>query len=95
MSATSRRCAFSLLVVLLALPATPAAAVPLDTNTLLAKVQGLLSIVWEEVGCQIDPWGACAPNLVDHGCENDLEGRCKVPRTDTGCELDPWGRRGN
>jgi hypothetical protein len=107
MSATPRRLALGLLVALLGLPATPAGAVPLDTSVVLGKLRGFLSAIWEEVGCQIDPWGACAPYLEDHGCELELAGRCRAAATlvsegsqkpilgENGCEIDPLGRCGN
>ncbi|HEV7672166.1 MAG TPA: hypothetical protein VGS22_26920 [Thermoanaerobaculia bacterium] len=104
MSATPRRLAFGLLVVLLALSATPAGAVPFDTGALLGKLRGFLSFVWGENGCEIEPNGRCGALTTPNGCELEPNGRCRAAATlvpgasqkpilsDNGCELEPDGR---
>lgn len=92
MSATPRRFTLCLLVALTVLTAAPAGASPFDAETLLGKLRGFLSVVWAEVGCQVDPWGACTPNLGDFGGGGDLAGRIRAPRTDTGCMSELDGR---
>ena len=71
MSATPRRLALCLFITFLALRAARAAAVPFNPSVLFGKLRGLLSFVWAEVGCQVDPWGVCTPNLREYGGEDE------------------------
>lgn len=106
MSATPRRLALCLVLVVLAFTAAPAGAVPFDTGVLLGKLREILSFVWAANGCEIEPNGRCGTLSAPNGCEVDPLGRCKdvalVPHgstesllSTTGCEIDPWGHCGN
>lgn len=107
MSATSRRLAFGLLVVLLALSAAPARAVPFEPGALLGKLRGFLSFIWAENGCEIEPAGRCGAVAAPNGCEIEPNGRCGTAATfipegsqksilsDNGCILEPLGRCSN
>lgn len=104
MSATPRRLALGLLVVLLALPATPAGAVPFDTGALLGKLRRFLSFVWAENGCELEPNGRCGAAATPNGCIIEPNGRCratvllapegsqKLILSENGCEIEPNGR---
>lgn len=104
MSASPRRLALGLLVALLALPASPVAAVPFDTGVLLAKLRGLLSFVWAENGCELDPLGRCGAAVAPNDCEIGPSGHRGASSTlvrqgsqkpvlnDNGCVIDPLGR---
>ncbi len=94
MSPSPRRLAPWLFVALLALPAAPAAAVPFDTNALLAKLRGWLSLVWLGNGCELDPLGRCGAAAAPNGCELEPAGRCRPILSENGCILEPNGRCG-
>ena len=88
------------------LAATLAAAL-FSTTPVLEPLWRLLTRVWNETGCQIDPDGQCladsAAGSADEGCMIDPDGRC-LPGTagapaatnqgDEGCHIDPSGRCG-
>ena len=105
MSATPRRLALGLLVALLVLPATPAGAVPFDTSFMLRKLRGLLSFIWAENGCILEPAGLCGavatPNASEVGLGDRFEaavtlipeGSQKPILSDNGCEIEPAGSR--
>lgn len=77
---------FAVLVLLLALGASGAAASPADVPeaeasvlhlpSFLARLESLLAGVWNKEGCRMDPWGRCEP---------------AVPTTEAGCRMDPLG----
>ena len=50
---------------------------------ILDQIGAFLKAVWENEGCDIDPWGRCVPGTgaPDPG----------APSTDEGCEIDPLG----
>ncbi len=96
------------LPILFLLHAFPAGALPLDRALpdLFARGWSFLSALWAEVGCSIDPAGACltsgapAPILSEGGCSLDPNGACGTSGApapilrDGGCELDPHGHCG-
>ncbi len=100
------------LVLAVALPilflAFPAGASPLDRALpdLFARGWSVLSALWAEEDCSLDPHGRCgtssapAPIPRDGGCVIDPEGRCGTSSApapilrDAGCVLDPEGRCG-
>jgi hypothetical protein len=55
---------------------------------LLSRAWSLLTSLWGEEGCNVDPNGRCMHT--DTGCTGDPNGRCM--HTDTGCNVDPNGR---
>jgi len=55
------------------------AAVPAD---LLGRLRGLLTSLWAEVGCGIDPNGSCTAATTNTP---------PSPKTDAGCGIDPSG----
>ena len=83
-----------LLVVVLAVPAVRAAEprsgfepvegqeAALTSWHLLGQLWALLSRLWTENGCQVDPSGRCQPDpgpnsfTGDNGCQVDPDGRC-------------------
>ena len=59
MPSPTRRFAPWLLALALAAP-VPAAALPaFDPGALLARLRGVLSAIWGEYGCDVDPDGKC------------------------------------
>lgn len=97
------------LPILLTLFASPAGALPLDRALpdLFARGWAILSALWAEVGCELDPHGRCGasgapvPILSEVGCQIDPHGRCSAASarpepilSDEGCSLDPHGRCG-
>jgi len=79
-----------------------------ERGDLLVELRTFLVSLWNAAGCEIDPWGRCAPGTqtvpprvpaADAGCQIDPLGRCapgatapRVPTIDAGCEMDPLGR---
>ena len=66
------------------------------SSNLLAQAWSALVSLWEEIGCGIDPSGACAPASGEIGCGIDPNGLCATaPGTsgqqDIGCLIDPNG----
>jgi len=66
----------------------------------LGQAWGLLTSVWAEEGCMIDPHGGCAPSQstshLDIGCTIDPYGLCApapavAAGADDGCMIDPHG----
>jgi hypothetical protein len=51
----------------------------------------VLSFLWSETGCMIDPSGRCIAPQTDEGCRIDPNGGCITERSDSGCRLDPNG----
>ncbi len=88
---TRRRLAPWLFALTLATP-LPAAAFPaFEPAALLARLQGLLSGLWAENGCDFDPHGRCAAAPLDNGCDMDPNGGCAAITRDNGCDFDPNG----
>jgi hypothetical protein len=102
-----RRIALLLLTAVLAAPWTLGAAPPPSTGAtrqggpeLLHQIWGLLTALWNETGCHIDP-GGCAPATAtaDEGCHIDPSGCARaeaappvpVDHLDEGCHIDPGG----
>ncbi len=54
---------------------TLTAALAAGRPTLISQVWSLLTSVWDEAGCRMDPDGKCLP----------------APQTDAGCRMDPDG----
>ncbi|HEV7667220.1 MAG TPA: hypothetical protein VGS22_01770 [Thermoanaerobaculia bacterium] len=97
---TGRTRPLLLLALLFTLAASPAAAVPSGERPLLDRVWGLLSALWADVGCSIDPSGGCttATPPAEVGCSLDPNGGCtgaKAPPAEVGCGLDPSGLCGS
>lgn len=69
-------------------------------SELLSRAWSLLTSLWGEEGCNVDPDGRyvtkpvqLAPPHLDTGCTGDPDGRCvNTPHLDTGCHIDPNGR---
>lgn len=67
--------------------------------SVLAQAWGALVSLWGEIGCRIDPSGACAPATAEIGCGIDPSGACAPASADTGtgtqedigCLIDPSG----
>ena len=49
---------------------------------ILDQIGAFLKAVWENEGCDIDPWGRCVPGT---GTTDP------APGTDEAGEIDPWG----
>jgi hypothetical protein len=80
----------------------PTAAHVSGGPALLGHLWGLLTALWNETGCHIDPGGGCtqAPAApADEGCHIDPSGCAKaesvppaaVDHVDEGCHIDPDG----
>ena len=73
-----------------------AAAGASASPSFLAQAWGALVSLWGEIGCGLDPDGACAPASAEIGCGLDPSGLC-APAPDTsdqqdiGCLIDPNG----
>ena len=90
-TSTSRRLAPWLLALVLALP-RPAAAFPgFEPGALLARLEGLLSAIWAENGCDFDPNGRCASAPSINGCNSDSNSGCAPILRENGCDADPHG----
>jgi hypothetical protein len=85
-----RRLAPWLLVLALAAPHPAAALSAFEPGALFARLQGFLSAIWMDNGCDADPNGRCAAVVRDNGCDIDSNGRC-IQRAN-GCDFDPDGR---
>ena len=90
------RIAFVLVLALaLATPPSWAAGVenPRTAPDLLSRFWRLMTAIWSDAGCALDPHGGCsAPILPDEGCAIDPNGGCAAPiLPDEGCILDPNG----
>jgi hypothetical protein len=100
MSRSLVRRAAALFVLSILLAASWSAAEPRnERGATLARL--LWTILWSDIGCVIDPSGACggnsAPSQVDIGCGIDPDGRCRdsaASQTDIGCGADPNGACG-
>jgi hypothetical protein len=68
----------------------------------VVRLWSMLSNLWAENGCHIDPNGLCAPASgtgggsgqgvsADNGCSIDPDGCAKALASDNGCRLDPDG----
>jgi len=87
-SSLRRRAAVLLVVSFLVLPWASAAAPrgkaaqlgPGSVWDLVNRLWGILTAVWSETGCSIDPNGRCLP------------GEIPAPTSDEGCSADPFGR---
>lgn len=56
------------------------------SGSFLSQLGTTLAMLWEESGCRIDPWGACAAaEGAPTGDDSDSLS------TDEGCRIDPWG----
>lgn len=97
----SRASVLPLAAALIALlsAAAPAAAVPLRWD-FGGWLRGVLSSLWSESGCNLDPSGRCgdapaSPRVLSapSGCEFDPNGRCgAAPASiESGCAADPNG----
>jgi hypothetical protein len=97
------RFAFVLILALVLVPAPSWAAGPQTRTTLpdaVTRFWSLLSSLWAEAGCILDPNGGCLPDQTpqpllpqtDGGCIIDPSGGCSRPQPDEGCILDPSGR---
>jgi hypothetical protein len=91
-----------LLAITLAVPWCAAAAPTSEPPVLLSRLWLFVTSLWGDIGCHLDPNGACSPNTNqgDTGCHIDPDGRCRdavtvePPATsngDTGCHIDPNG----
>jgi hypothetical protein len=96
-----RRSVLPLAAALIALlsAAAPAAAIPIPWD-FGGWLRGVLSSLWAESGCELDPSGRCgaapAPARrlsAPSGCELDPDGRCGAAPApvDSGCDADPSG----
>lgn len=81
------------LAVLLLLPGAVSAAPSFsgparlaNPSQILVQAWSFLTSFWEEIGCSLDPSGACVGSSLDNGCRLDPNGN--------GCSLDPDGRYG-
>jgi hypothetical protein len=99
----ARRIAVILLLAAVLLPLQTASAAPGPiSSSFLLRLWTLLTNLWPEAGCIIDPNSLCKgpalPASSDEGCGLDPNGRCKgaVPALpaslDEGCIIDPDGR---
>jgi hypothetical protein len=90
------------LVLVLALLASAAVAgearlsVPAPVGA-FSTLWHLLTTLWSEAGCHLDPYGRCIDDVGstgDAGCSADPFGRCTTASsgTDAGCRADPYGR---
>ncbi len=69
---------------------------------LLVSLWSLLTGLWSDNGCEVDPSGRClvsqgAAATGDNGCSADPDGHCLAGQgtattSDNGCEADPNGR---
>lgn len=93
------RLAFVLVLALgLAAPSSWAAGIenPRTAPEVVTRLRNLLTGLWAEAGCIIDPHGGCAaPIQPDEGCIIDPNGGCRggaAPvQPDAGCIIDPNG----
>jgi hypothetical protein len=94
------------LFVLTVLLATPwSAAAPRQDNApapqLLARLWQQVAALWGDIGCIMDPGGACRESSAptgDIGCGIDPHGGCgesSIPNGDIGCGADPNGGCGH
>ena len=105
-----RKIALLLLLAFLAVPWAAWAGSPqsggLSSPGLVRHVWGLLTSLWSEIGCHIDPSGCAATTTSpaadghgDIGCNIDPSGCAQATATppasvdqgDTGCHIDPSG----
>ncbi len=91
--------AFVLAMVLVTPWASAEPRMDIGSRDAFTRLWSLLTSLWSEAGCQLDPDGKCAPNLPDAGCEADPNGRCLPEQDpsptndlDAGCQADPDGR---
>lgn len=93
------------LVLVLALMASAAMAgearlsVPAPVSAFSTLWQ-LLTTLWKEAGCHLDPYGHCIDDVGspgDAGCSAAPFGPClsTASDTDAGCHADPYGRCGS
>ncbi len=84
-----------LLALLLAVPAN---ATPLGDTPFLSRLWQLVTSVWAEAGCGIDPSGYCGegPTYLEAGCGIDPSGHCGAAAStrQEGCGIDPNGNCG-
>lgn len=89
------------LAVLLLLPGAASAAPSFfgparlaSPSRILSQAWSVLTSFWGEIGCRLDPNGACVSSSLDAGCSLDPSGAGCVqdhPFSDIGCSLDPDG----
>jgi len=102
-SLVRRAAALFILSILLAAPWS--AAEPRQDHRagspLLGRIWSRLTVLWSDIGCIIDPNGAChgsAATQGDIGCGADPDGRCHssaATQGDIGCGADPSGGCGH
>jgi len=113
-----RRLAAFVLILALAAPwavageprlrSLPRAAAEPAAAGFFTTLWGLMTALWSDAGCHLDPFGRCLDDLggtasgqADNGCRADPFGRCldlggtASGQAENGCSADPFGRCGS